>query len=300
MIVFGGNTTEGACGGALNDVRVLDLAGAPAWTQLSPTGGPPTPRRYHSAGYDAATNRMMVFAGDDGCGAVSSEVWVLDGANGLAGTPAWSLLSTGGTVPAGWTLQRSVYDAGLNRLSAFGGAINGTRTNSVLTLKDANGTGTPLWIDLTPTNHQPEPRTLCSLVEDVANARMVVFGGLGDAGRLNDTWVLEQTAGRVVEVPETPPAPTFTGFARPPVPNPSRGAVSFTVAVARRQEIAVSVYDVAGRRVAEVHRGPLDPGTHTLTWSGRTSGGGRCPAGIYLVRLVGEGIGETRRVCVVP
>jgi hypothetical protein len=112
--------------------------------------------------------------------------------------------------------------------------------------------------------------------------------------------VLEQTAGRVVDVPDAAPVPAFTGFARPPVPNPTRGAMSFTVAVARRQEIAVSVYNVAGRRVAEVHRGPLDPGTHTLTWSGRTSGGVRCAAGIYLVRLVGEGIGETRRVCVVP
>jgi hypothetical protein len=304
MVVFAGNATEGACGGARNDVWVLTnangIGGAPVWSQLSPTGGPPAARRYHSAAYDATNNRMVVFAGDDACGTANAEVWALDNANGLGGSPAWSQLAPLGTVPSLWTLQRAVYDPTLNRLTAFGGVSAGSRTNAVLTLTGANGlAGTPAWIDLTPTGYKPDARSLSSLVEDAANQRMIVFGGLGNAGRFNDTWVLEQTAGRVVDVPPAP-LPTFTGFLRPPTPNPTRGQATFAISISQEQQVDLVVYDIAGRRVADVYHGRLEPGTRSFSWSGQTNGGVRLAAGVYLIRLTGDGVAQTKRVCVLP
>jgi len=73
----------------LNDVWVLanadGLGGPSTWTQLSPIGGPPSARGYHSAVYDAVNNRMMVFAGDHNigfCFGAVNDVWVLTNAAG--------------------------------------------------------------------------------------------------------------------------------------------------------------------------------------------------------------------------
>ena len=68
-------------------------------------------------------------------------------------------------------------------------------------LSNANGIGGPFaWTDLRSTGYQPAARSLHSAIQAAAQHRMVVFGGLGASGRLNDTWVLEQTQGRMVDV----------------------------------------------------------------------------------------------------
>ena len=62
MVVFGGYSGTGYTY-FLNDVWVLSLAGMPAWTQLTPTGTPPSARYGHSAIYDPVRDRMVVFGG---------------------------------------------------------------------------------------------------------------------------------------------------------------------------------------------------------------------------------------------
>src|SRR5437870_4037197 len=99
MIVFGGNDISGV---SFNDVWVLLNANGqgvgPVWSQLTPTGVPPAPRTLHTAVYDLATNRMIVFGGIGGF-TVLNDVWVLDHANGLGGTPTWVQLSPAGGPP---------------------------------------------------------------------------------------------------------------------------------------------------------------------------------------------------------
>ena len=77
MIVFGGNASSGRT----NDVWVLAHAdgsdGTPAWTQLSPTGGPPAARYSHTAVYDAAANAMVVFGGCTNSACPANDVWAL-------------------------------------------------------------------------------------------------------------------------------------------------------------------------------------------------------------------------------
>ena len=59
----------------------LVRATAQTWIQLSPPPPLPSPRNVHSAVYDTATNRMIIFgAGGNG---FSNDVWVLTNANGL-------------------------------------------------------------------------------------------------------------------------------------------------------------------------------------------------------------------------
>ena len=82
-------------------------ATAQAWTPLSPTGGPPVVRILHSAVFNTANDRMIVFGGFNGNGSVGgcyagmclNDVWVLTHADGLGGPSAWIQLSPTGAPP---------------------------------------------------------------------------------------------------------------------------------------------------------------------------------------------------------
>ncbi|MCH8197948.1 MAG: hypothetical protein IH904_07690 [Proteobacteria bacterium] len=143
MIVYGGDNSLPAQGGPLDDeVWVLSDAdnsgGSPAWTQLFPSGTPPAARVGHSAVYDAAANKMIVFGGQ-----VSTldpfqgnDVWVLSNANGLGGgTPAWTELSPSGTLPNIRGGHSAVFDPASNRMIVFGGGHGaGNNLNDVWVL----------------------------------------------------------------------------------------------------------------------------------------------------------------------
>lgn len=63
---------------------------------------------------------------------------------------------------------------------------------------------------------------------------------------------------------------------------------------------SASVYDVAGRAVRRLFGDrPLDSGRHALVWDGRDDAGRQVAAGIYNLRLVTPGGGETRKIVVV-
>jgi flagellar hook assembly protein FlgD len=64
--------------------------------------------------------------------------------------------------------------------------------------------------------------------------------------------------------------------------------------------VELSVYDLAGRRIRTLTRGALAPGRHTFLWDGRTDGGRRLAAGVYVSRLSGAARSVTRRATLVP
>jgi len=79
------------------------------------------------------------------------------------------------------------------------------------------------------------------------------------------------------------------GFLLPPGPNPGGGEASIAFRLVREAEATVSVFDVAGRRVAELSREQFPAGMSSLRWNGRDERGRSLPAGTYLVELrVGE------------
>lgn len=69
-----------------------------------------------------------------------------------------------------------------------------------------------------------------------------------------------------------------------PRPNPSRGVVTFELALPVAAPLEVSIFDVNGRRVRALERTFAPAGTRALRWDGRDDSGNATPAGLYFVR----------------
>lgn len=73
-------------------------------------------------------------------------------------------------------------------------------------------------------------------------------------------------------------------------PNPFNPMTTVSFALDRRQQATVSVYDIAGRKVADLADAVFEAGDHQIVWRGKDLSGGEAPSGTYIVRLVsGQG-----------
>jgi len=86
--------------------------------------------------------------------------------------------------------------------------------------------------------------------------------------------------------PEGPPRPAAPAL-RQSRPNPTRGTAVVGFFLPAQAEVALSVYDVRGRLVRELARGPFGPGEHEVVWDGRDARGRPAAAGVYLCRATG-------------
>jgi hypothetical protein len=140
LVVYGGD----AGGSPFGDVWTLSNTngngGTPTWTQLSPTGTAPRARTGQTSTYDKTNNRMTIFGGIVS-GVTLTDAWVLTFANGIGGTPAWSLIPTQGTAPS-LAYHSAVYDSKLDNLYVFAGLSSAgklTTNDHAFTLGGANG-----------------------------------------------------------------------------------------------------------------------------------------------------------------
>jgi photosystem II stability/assembly factor-like uncharacterized protein len=77
-------------------------------------------------------------------------------------------------------------------------------------------------------------------------------------------------------------------------PNPARGPIAVTLTVDRPKAVTVAAFDALGRRVATLHMGGLNAGTHVLSLDTA-----RLPAGAYILRAVAASAAAARRITVV-
>ena len=72
--------------------------------------------------------------------------------------------------------------------------------------------------------------------------------------------------------------------------NPTPGSVRLSLTMASPEAERLSVYDLQGRRIRELHQGMLPPGARSLRWDGRT-GVNEALGGEGQVGIVGGGAG---------
>ncbi|HEY6291992.1 MAG TPA: kelch repeat-containing protein [Terriglobia bacterium] len=206
MVVFGGQHTNTSLN--YNDIwwanNVVKAACLPPcalqWTRPSPAlKGSPSARFWHTAVYDSAENRMVVFGGAQGVASPPpclNDAYVLEYATGIGGTTQWIKLITTGGPPAARYGHTAVYDPSNNVMIVFGGNdCSSTYLNDVWVLSNANGLdGTPTWSQIFPSGPAPPARAFTSAVYDATNNRMIVFGGF-NGSYLGDLWVLTNANG---------------------------------------------------------------------------------------------------------
>jgi hypothetical protein len=98
----------------------------------------------------------------------------------------------------------------------------------------------------------------------------------------------------ITGVGETPPR--FDPALIVAYPNPFASGTWISYTLPHSGPVRLSVYDVAGRRVATLVNAFQEGGEHTLTWNGRRANGSALASGIYFVRLDTGGQMATRKI----
>lgn len=200
MIVFGGlDQMDNLRSATLVESNANGSGGIDGgvWSELNVnTFTTPAARIFHTAVYDQASNRMIVFGGcaDLACDIPLNDTWVLSNANGTGGTPTWTQQNPTGTLPSPRCFHNAVYDAANNRMIVYSGETTGhTSLSDVWVLTNANGlTGTPGWTQLSPAGSTPDAQDQSAAVYDPTTNTLVVFGG---GYFLNSVWTLSNANG---------------------------------------------------------------------------------------------------------
>ena len=71
----------------------------------------------------------------------------------------------------------------------------------------------------------------------------------------------------------------------PIVPNPSRSGILVEFSLPREDDVSLAVYDIAGRKLAELASGRLSAGEHRVPWNFQDAGGAALSPGYFVVKL---------------
>ena len=194
MLVFGG---EDGAGTVMNDTWLLRANGNDAWVQLSPLGVPPSPRKGHSAFYDASENRMIVFGGENDSSEFFNDTWILTHADGRGGTPEWiQLPQIAG--PSGRSGHAAGYDPIQKRMVVSGGGIwCSPAYGDMHVLDHANGIGSHTWTIWSTSGVPPSGRRDATEAWDPQGNRLFVMGGRVPCSTtvFGDAFVLQNASG---------------------------------------------------------------------------------------------------------
>ncbi len=82
-------------------------------------------------------------------------------------------------------------------------------------------------------------------------------------------------------------------------PNPFNPRTTIEFELAAGSRVDLGVYDLAGRRVAQVARGYFEAGSHKVVWNGEGTTGGPLASGTYYCRLSVQGKNQVRKMVLV-
>ena len=71
-------------------------------------------------------------------------------------------------------------------------------------------------------------------------------------------------------------------------PNPFNPMTTISFSLARGQQVKLSVFDMAGKRVAELVNGVYGAGDHPVIWNGRNASGREVASGTYMIYMETE------------
>ncbi len=197
VVLFGGRTTQGP----ISLVQQTEIFSG-GWTSMPATPIAPSGAVDAGMAYDTNSPGLILFGGD--AGVTSSS---LRGQTWRWNSPGiWTPLSPSlGLVPG------AAYDAARGVVVVFGGfssCLPGT--DATWEYDGTTWTRFANPISGCPGITWPPPRSYTSMVYDSARERIVLFGGIGPSGVLNDTWEWDGATWTRINTPNSPP-PNGTG-----------------------------------------------------------------------------------------
>jgi N-acetylneuraminic acid mutarotase len=170
----------------LSRSNVLPPAGAASdrisWTELQPAPPHPLARDFHSMAYDKTNAWLVLFGGSSETGPLN-DTWAFD-----PGANTWTELKPSGGLPAARWAHAIAYDPVTRKVIMFGGrAESGPSLNDTWVYDPVANT----WTEAKPTGPLPLPRRGAAMACDPATRKVIMFGGNGDAGALDDTWAYD-------------------------------------------------------------------------------------------------------------
>lgn len=112
----------------------------------------------------------------------------------------------------------------------------------------------------------------------------------------NDGLAVVRASGSSPTVAVEPGFDVTHGVALQAWPNPARNATRLRFSLPLANDVDARVFDVAGREVRRLHRGPLAAGEHELAWDGHDEAGRAAPAGVYFARVESAGTARVARI----
>ncbi len=98
---------------------------------------------------------------------------------------------------------------------------------------------------------------------------------------------------------DTPGGPPTALCFYPPRPNPAAGSIRFAYDLPKAETVRLEVFDLSGRRVANVMSERVEAGRHELRWNPREHGEG-IAAGLYFARFSVPGMTRMARIVLLP
>jgi N-acetylneuraminic acid mutarotase len=176
-------TTTGATDGTGPASTTVAAPALVVWTDLDPAGPLPEARSGVSMVYDTAAGNVVLFGGWDP-DTDFGDTWAYDPA-----TNTWADLGPAGALPAPRALHQMVYDSAGGEVILFGGTSDAGRYGDTWAYDPVANS----WADLSAAGG-PAARSAHSMVCDSDGGKVILFGGAGDAGRYDDTWVYDPAA----------------------------------------------------------------------------------------------------------
>ena len=192
LIVFGGSDCINSY---FNDTWVLafddSTLSTGAWTRLRPDSseGQPVIRSGHSSVYDSAAARLYVYGGNSAQSRATSDLWVLEHADGASGAPRWHQLNCVGDAPP-LVGAASAYDAVRDSWMFVGGSDDQGVTRRELWRVDGlmRSAHSCRWTQIAFSEPWPLPRSAAAGVMLRGGNAFVIFGGHVENFSLRDAW----------------------------------------------------------------------------------------------------------------
>ena len=82
-------------------------------------------------------------------------------------------------------------------------------------------------------------------------------------------------------------------------PNPFNPSTSIPLALSRRTQVRLAIFNVLGQKVRTLVDGTMEAGYHTMKWNGRDEAGRQAGAGTYFYLLEADSFRRTRKMTLV-